>query len=1075
MYHPSCGVRKILRTLFLNAVVLLYTAHATAQSGKTIEIKRSHSISLENRELTEPVEGILNVVAVMVEFQPDTNQFTSGNGTFEPGAIPWLEDPGTNVDALPHNREYFEAHLEFAGNYFETVSSGKFTISYRVLPDVIRLDKKMEEYSPIGINPSSEPLGELARDVWTLVEQLGGFDSTGLTSANTAFVIFHAGIGRDIELTGTLLDKTVQDIPSVYLSQRALGNLLDIPQFQGFPINEGELLVTNSLIIPRTQSRRGEDISGNTIVLPLSINGMLTAQLGSHIGLPDLFNTETGQSGIGRFGLMDGAGIFAFNGLFPPEMSAWEKQFLGWQESFEVNAESENSVQLPAAVLRGSNSLARVSLSRDEYFLLENRHRDIDGSGVTISIRKNDGTTVNQTFTNFDTDFILQLPGFDDLLEPGVVVDVSNFDFALPGGLDIGPDQMEGTDDDRELNGGILIWHIDESVIRQKIDQQRVNADINRKGVELMEADGAQDIGRPTDIGISQNNPNGSPFDFWWSGNDASVILPGGRIISLFENRFGPDTTPNNNSKAGAPSPFEIFDFSDNLPVASFSIRPVSPFSDIYELIATETDTMFDFFTFKDDPFHSAYPLASIPSNSDESPFILIPGNSGVRYYNINESEFENSKSIFSNPVQQPLLFDFNNMVAVAEKPKIPPLRSGLTFYRFSDNEITAEWQLPIQSNNGFISTINNQMVLVDHTTIQLDPFSQTVSVPFNNPIQFSDRINEFQSSVVGNQLLIHAGQLDLTQTVPFTIPDGFTRIHTGVLQLTSSNTGFYLLGPEHLFIYVSERNFEPFPLIENIRFDWPALTDLSGDGRIDFIYVDETNNKLNAKTQNASTLDHFPINAPVGTIFTGTPLIADISGDGIPEILITGLDGFSMNIHAYSTDGNRVEGFPLSVGAIINENYQPINPVITGSSLIAVSPRGDLKEWILPSLGDVFWGGKYGNSTNNKITGRVQSELVLLPENTVLNKDETYNWPNPARDETNLRFQTNSAGEIHIKITTMSGRLIYDRTVQSAGGAPEEIVIDTSSWSSGGYFALVKAKVDGREDHKVVRIAITK
>jgi len=1071
MHHYSSWVsRKKIIVLFLSEIVMLCSSLATAQ---TIKLQTNIPISFENGVLSEPVDGVLNVVAVMVEFQPDTNQFTSGNGTFDTGAIPYLEDPGTTIDALPHNRSYFASHLEFAKNYFETVSSGLFSISFQVLPDIYRLDKEMKEYSPIGENPSNDPLGELARDVWTLVEQQGGFDTSGLTEDNTAFVIFHAGIGRDIELTGTLLDKTVQDIPSVYLGNRALRTLLNDPQFNGFPINNGELQVTNSLIIPRTQSRRGEDISGATIVLPLSVNGMLTAQIGSHIGLPDLFNTETGQSGIGRFGLMDGAGIFAFNGLFPPEMSAWEKQFLGWAESFEVKTNTESTFVLSAASLRNSDSLAKVSLSRDEFFLLENRHRDPDGTGVIITIKKNDGSLAEQVFTNQDTQFILQQTGFDELLEPGVVTNVSNFDFALPGGLDPGEDGIEGTEDDRELNGGILIWHIDESVIRQTIDDQRVNADVNRKGVELIEADGAQDIGRPTDIGISQNEPNGSAFDFWWSGNDASVILPGGREITFFENRFGPDTTPNNDSKSGAPSPFELFDFSDNVPVASFSVRPVSPFSDIYELKSTAVDTLFGFFIFMNDPFHNSYPLAPIPVEISGNRSIQIPGQSGLRSYSLETSQFTNSQSILSESIQQPLLI--NNKIIIADKPQSLSDSPTVTSYQLTDSGVAEEWTITIPANNGFISTTNNQVIFADQTSIRFDPSTQTFLDPFPGPVQLSETFNGLQSTITGGQFQILANDMESVQTIPFSIPEGFSRLHTGIIQFTTDRTGFYLLGPNDLFIYDPERNFEPFPIIENLSFTWPAFADINRDGRIDFIYVDKNNNRITAKSRNSATLDHFPIHAPEGITFTGTPLIADITGNGISEIITTGLDEFSMNLFAYSIDGRIVEGFPLSVGATLDKNYEPVHPLITGNSLIAVSPRGDLKEWVLPSLGEVQWSGKYGDNPKNKITGRVRGDLVPLPENTVLNKDETYNWPNPAQDETNLRFQTSGSGEIKIKITTLSGRLIFDRTIQSSGGAPEEILIDTSGWASGGYFALVRAKVNGREEQKIVRIAITK
>src|SRR5690606_7946115 len=111
------------------------------------------------------------------------------------------------------------------------------------------------------------------------------------------------------------------------------------------------------------------------------------------------------------------------------------------------------------------------------------------------TIRKADGTEVQQTFTNFDTDFIDLNADLDTLLEAGVLVNADNFDFSLPGGLDIGNDEKKGTDDDRLLNGGILIWHIDETKIQAGLISGGVNADPSHRGIDLEEADGAQDIG----------------------------------------------------------------------------------------------------------------------------------------------------------------------------------------------------------------------------------------------------------------------------------------------------------------------------------------------------------------------------------------------------------------------------------------------------------------------------------------------------------------------------------------------------------------------------------------------------
>ena len=111
----------------------------------------------------------------------------------------------------------------------------------------------------------------------------------------------------------------------------------------------------------------------------------------------------------------------------------------------------------------------------------------------------------------------------------------------------------------------------------------------------------------------------------------------------------------------------------------------------------------------------------------------------------------------------------------------------------------------------------------------------------------------------------------------------------------------------------------------------------------------------------------------------------------------------------------------------------------------------------------------------NNKITGLLSDADTIQPSFELLNEQETYNWPNPATDHTILRFQTADPAEIQIQITTTSGRLIYSRTLESRGGAPEEIEIDTSNWGSGGYMALISATANGSTERKLVKIAIAR
>lgn len=1025
---------------------------------------QDYSSSL-NSLTPSPVDGTLHIIGVMVEFQPDDNRFTSGNGTFETGSITYLENPGTSVDALPHDRSYFEAHLRFSKNYFERMSDGQLEIEYSVLPEIIRLTNKMEYYSPIGEEPDLSQLSELTREVWESVAESDMQIPSLQPGDNIAFVIFHAGVGRDIELTGTTLDRTPQDIPSVYLSNEALSDMMNDPSFSGFPIQNGNILVTNSLIVPRTLSRTGEDLTGERYVLPLSINGMLTAQLGSHLGLPDLFNTQTGQSGIGRFGLMDGAGIFAYNGLFPPEMSAWEKLHLGWIEPIQYGTDQEISVNLPVSSLNRQSSTAQILLSSTEYFLLENRHRDPDGNGVKLTIQKPDGLIVEQTFSNSDVDFINQRSGFDELLEPGVIIDASHYDFALPGGLD--------EERNRELNGGILIWHIDNSVIDQQLNQNMgVNDDPNRKGVQLIEADGAQDIGKPVSVGLFQNESNGSAFDFWWSGNDATVITQTDRI-TLYENRFGPDTTPQNSSHSGAVSTFELFDFSDNLPIANFSIRPVNPYEDLYNLSIDRSDLNIETFTPDSDDYWNSYPLSLSHFTRNGNPHILIPGNDGLQVYSLDDEELSSPLNDLQS-YQQPLYSSLNETFYLSPNPasSVDNMILQTTEWDGETLQLIDEFTVPV--NRGNLSSVETGFIDLEGSPFRFNIDNQTAESVPDQTVFRTDFESGYSASISGQNFIISYPGGSSEHTL-FNEPDR-QRLFAGLIRMQSGNPLFYLVEDKTLNLFTPGNDYnQPIQLHVGASLERPAVADLTNNGAPEFIFVNRENHSLVALNRNGSYLDYFPITPPAGVHFTGTPLIADLNGNDQMNILIAGMDQSSLNLYAYDTNGELLEGFPLLVGGIQDLRQRIINPVIFDQYVAAVSPAGDLKIWEFPEMGGISWSSVYGIQNDNKSTASISSADTQIPVFSLLNKDETYNWPNPAKNDTNVRFQTSEPAEIEIKITTLSGRPIYDRKFQSRGGLPEEISIDTSTWASGGYIALITAEINEKKESKLIKIAIAR
>jgi hypothetical protein len=1050
-----------IKSMLLSSMLFLFCA-ALATAQKT-NLQRSHAINTSS-SLEANVPDTLTILATRVAFQPDDNRLTTGNGTFSSGSLPFLENNSITIDPLPHDSAYFAHHLEFAKNYFETVSGGQLTVQYRILPNTYQLPKQMQAYSPTGQTFTNEKVAALARDTWQIIEQQGGFSTNGLDPKKTAFVIFHAGVGRDIELIATNLTKTPQDIPSLFLGKNSLAKLLNQPNFDGFDINDGAFNVTNSLILPRTLSRPGENVSGEQFVLQLSINGLLTASIGSYLGLPDLFNTQSGNSGIGRFGLMDGESFFSYRGLFPPEPSAWEKIFLGWQTPFSISKSNNSLISLPHSSAHQPGSIAKYDLSSQEYFLIENRHRDPNTNGVEVQFAQPDASTTTKQFSNTDEAFVNQTNEFLDILEPGVVTDVSNFDWSLPGGLDVGSDEEAGTADDRYLNGGILIWHIDEGVIRRELGTQTVNTNQQRRGVDLEEADGAQDIGRAATNDFSQQ-ARGTAFDFWWDGNNASVVTLDNDTLSFYENRFGPDTRPSNQSNSGAQSFFELYDFSDNQPTASFRIQPaksqnISPLPLPVNSLPEQSS-----YTLPTDPYYAAYPLGLALHKSASDSFLVIPTQTTTYALNLGND---------SNP-----LYDFQ--MGASQQPYTgqslilgaKPVQSqiALRSWQWSGNSWLNSWNSQVNANNAFISSVNVQQLLLDFTDQKVDIINGSVQQTLSDSQQRSATLDGQYTTLSPSSLTLQP------KNIARSISSTDNRQYTGAVQLTDNRPGFYYLSDDNLLVFDAKKFNKPKTIVRDTPLGWPAMTDINNDGRIDFIYVNKRENTLEARNINGALLPKFPIEPPVGATFSGTPLIATSSNSKQPLLMVPTQDSLSMNISAYRTNGRVADGFPLFVGSAQSADSEAVHPILKGKKLYAVSHKGELKAWTLEYIDQVRWASRYGNNPNNKVSGNLQlpNGQMPAPKQDLLVKEETYNWPNPAENFTNIRFETGRPGTVDIKIITSGGKVVFTERYASNAGTPEEYRISTRGWSSGLYFGMVTAKANGEQSRKMIKIVVVK
>ncbi len=233
------------------------------------------------------------ILAVRVSFpteDPD-NETTSGNGTFN------LSDDEENhelnehriypFDAPPHDRTYFEAHLQALSNYYRDVSNGQLEIEYDVFPndptDSYVLDTPLIEYGNGRTRREvNERITRLFRDGILAADATNG--ATIDFSQYRAFAVFHAGLGGE---SGQKLN----DIPSAFLSAQDLIELSDGP----IPVNNGTFQITSGMLLPEAISTNGRG----------GLNGTLARFFASQLGLPGLSDFENDLPTIGDWSLMD--------------------------------------------------------------------------------------------------------------------------------------------------------------------------------------------------------------------------------------------------------------------------------------------------------------------------------------------------------------------------------------------------------------------------------------------------------------------------------------------------------------------------------------------------------------------------------------------------------------------------------------------------------------------------------------------------------------------------------------------------------------------------------------------------
>ena len=225
------------------------------------------------------------------------------------------------------------------------------------------------------------------------------------------------------------------------------------------------------------------------------VNGILVNQLAREVGLPNTYDVVKGISRLGYYDVMDFAGYNAGNGFMPSMPAAWERAYMGWSQVKEVRpvAGKPVTVDISAAGTGKGTEIVKVPLSASEYLLIENRQRSWSDDGTVNVIL---GTTDDGEDTTWRTVPVDSLNlVFEDSVcvkgkcdknkkkAQGLIVGLDSYDAGLPA-------------------SGIVVWRVNDWYLRETLQYGIANfwgGDTLRDhqfGIAMVEADGVLSIGK---------------------------------------------------------------------------------------------------------------------------------------------------------------------------------------------------------------------------------------------------------------------------------------------------------------------------------------------------------------------------------------------------------------------------------------------------------------------------------------------------------------------------------------------------------------------------------------------------
>lgn len=961
-------------------------------------------------------------IALLVEFEADVTTTTTGEGLFQRDAR-W-------PDHVPHDSAYFRRQLDHLEAYWETVSGGRAGLSVDLDSRMHALPAPMARYG--ADDESTRRTAELLRDSILAADE--GLDY----SLYRGVIVIHAGAGQESDLD---LDSE-DDIWSSYLSAADLEEELGLPQ--GIETRDG-VAFRQGIVVPEMEIQDAEDEDPAKI---LAVLGVLAFETGHYLGLPDLFDTGTGLQdswGIGSWGVM-GLGAWNGNGFVPPHPCAWSKMKLGWTTDLAV----ASGDTLSLAPVEGSPApIMKVQAAPNELFLASYRVGDQNGNGCFDFVDADDDSLFNY---------------FDPLSGDSYLG--AEFDYYLPTG--------PGTRCDGST-AGLLFWHIDEEVIATQgdLDINLVNANANRKGVDLEEASGIQNLDQ-------YPGSWGDADDFWPVGT-----------------RFGPDSHPDTGTNKGAATgwAFAVLASDGEAATIAVSIERAQEGFPIELGTGLVGDVLVDDF------------------DLDGAADVVVANAAGEVHLLWGEAQGGPSRAeadAVAGGVAGLAAADLDGDRA----PDLVVLsgHGAASALKVADNAIGYERRLPAPIPLGapWGQTLGEGF-RTGPALADLDADGQVEIVLF--PLADATRCDLVVLSASG-EILVREALAGVVRAPPALSQDGrIVCVAEGQLLswrwqgggLSDSRTlaiagnvssGLLAIDmdgddlEETLVIQEegradlvdAELRFLPaWPVVVNEGLGSPAaVADLGGDERIDLVALSFGPTAIQRWDRSGDgVLDWRNPSLDEGgsdlIIVRAGPLVADLDGNGVEDLIVALPTGIIRGIDPGTSgvEADTPEGFPLQASGPLS--FSPAIADLDGDldlELVVAEDEGRIMAWDFPGRGVPRWAQAAGGSAR---AGRYAGPYPTVSPLAAPLLSQTFVYPNPASDWARLHYHLGQDVEtLSVLVLNARGEIVAEEDLLTGlDPGDHHWDWDIGDVARGVYYILLDARGAGESRRAVVRAAI--